>query len=468
MPFSAWSQIPPEIAHEIAGHNANDVPSLRAMSLVSRTMRFLAIKHLFSIIHFACPEDFPRWFDMVHRTPTLVTIVKRVKFSEPHYFWLKYHRSPPGFSENQPPSARKLAIAPIPPIIPPLPNVSVVEWDSVGFKLKMAVEYMALFPNVQQLHLNDMYFLGLNSFTNFLGACGSLKVLSVNETFIEPRDGDRLQPGTLNLNGLEELAITDTADLEGEEYLVHLVEHCSPAGLKVLNFGSLGHASYNEPCSLWAMERLLRFAAPSVVNLMIEPTFFDESDNLRIVEMVERLPTFLALNVLIIWLRDNRQAEQVLNVFGAAPNLTKLIFRICLYHEDHDDREEFDNVMFKAFPWNGSESMKTLLVRKFPLIQRIGFHICAPRDSHVHFRRGFRRRMEGRLKERLEQARADVGEYLEIEWLDADNDYNPVVYSKRNGKPPWTVSSTWDREPETEASDCESEELDSDSDSESE
>jgi hypothetical protein len=47
-----------EIAHEIAGHNADDVGTLRAMALVSKTTRSVAITHLFSRIHFACVEDF--------------------------------------------------------------------------------------------------------------------------------------------------------------------------------------------------------------------------------------------------------------------------------------------------------------------------------------------------------------------------------------------------------------------------
>ncbi|KAJ6600041.1 hypothetical protein DFH09DRAFT_1271565 [Mycena vulgaris] len=58
--------------------------------------------------------------------------------------------------------------------------------------------------------------------------------------------------------------------------------------------------------------------------------------------------------------------------------------------------------------------------------------------------------------------RADVAEYLEMERLDGD--YNPIAYSKKNGKPvqAWNVfRQSWHRELETEASDCD---WDSDSD----
>lgn len=133
-----------------------------------------------------------------------------------------------------------------------------------------------------------------------------------------------------------------------------------------------------------------------------------------------------------------------------APNLTKLVFRISLYHEDDDDHRELDDILREAFPWCGSESMKTLLWRKFPLLQRIAFHFCASHDCHVHFRRGSRRRIERQLQKRLLQARANLGEYLEVEWLDADNEYNPVLYRKTNGKPPWYEweESLWDSDSE--------------------
>jgi len=92
-------------------------------------------------------------------------------------------------------------------------------------------------------------------------------------------------------------------------------------------------------------------------------------------------------------------------------------------------------------------------MQKFPLIQRIGFYFCAPRTSGMHFRRGLRRRMERELKNRLQETGADLGEYLEVGWLDSN--FNPVVYSKTNGKPRWKLPPDV-TEPETEQSDCES------------
>ncbi|KAJ6491335.1 hypothetical protein C8R47DRAFT_446167 [Mycena vitilis] len=510
MPSSHWSKIPPEIVHEIARYNANDTSCLHSMSLVSKAMRFSAIEHLFSGIRFACAEDFHWWLEMVRRTPILTTIVKRVKFSQRGAWWLKEnrsmvvqtHRSIRDVSQNQPSTHTELLLATIPPLIPSLPNVSVVEWEYfydllgksdlvapcvsmgptyLGLDLTMVVAYMALLPNVQTLCLKDMSFNGLLSFTNFVVVCGNLKALSVVKTIVDveyiesehesdsdsPSDvgisaglrRDRLQLGPIKAE-LQDLAVTECAYTIGEKYLIHLAENSSPS-LKSLSFGRLGHEQYDpfeDPCSLLAMEKLLSFGAPTINNLTIEPTFSAKSENTTgIVRMMGSLPSFPALEVLTIWLRANDQAAKVLNAFTAAPNLTKLIFRVFLY-EEHDDenRQEFNKILRKVFPWGGagSESMKTVLTRKFPSLQKIGFHFCAPRDSNMQFRRGFRWSRAEQLKWRLKKTGADVEEYLEVEWLDVEDDYRPVVYNKANGKPPWTVvRREWERDPPTEASD---------------
>lgn len=174
--------------------------------------------------------------------------------------------------------------------------------------------------------------------------------------------------------------------------------------------------------------------------------------------MFERLPGFVALESLTLWVRPQCFAEHFINGLKGAPNLTKLVFQLVLYKEDEEgDRKEFDAILHDLLPWQASESMKTVLTRKFPRCQRIGFHFCIPRDSEMHFRRGLRRRMERRLKDRLKETGAGITEFLEVEWL--DEKYNPVTYSKTNGKPPWKIQNRahWYREPETEASDCESE-----------
>jgi hypothetical protein len=67
--------------------------------------------------------------------------------------------------------------------------------------------------------------------------------------------------------------------------------------------------------------------------------------------------------------------------------------------------------------------------------------------------------MEHRLKDYLEDSGADIAELLRVEWL--DEEYNPVRYNETNGKPPWKWRSRH-MEPESAASDCESDNDDSD------
>jgi hypothetical protein len=127
----------------------------------------------------------------------------------------------------------------------------------------------------------------------------------------------------------------------------------------------------------------------------------------------------------------------------------------------HDRGDLNENLRVLSL-WGAWEPLKALLTRKFPLLNRVGFHLCAPRHSNMHFRRGLRRSTERRIKEYMDQmARGeDVAEYLEVEWFDSD--YSPIAYDKKNGKPSWKGAySSW-IEPETEASDCDSEEWESD------
>ncbi|KAJ7746456.1 hypothetical protein DFH07DRAFT_590324 [Mycena maculata] len=485
--FSHWSRIPPELAHEIAGHNADDIPTLRALSLASKSTRSSAIIYLFSFIHFACPEDFSQWLDMLDRTPALATIVKRVKLSEPGKDWLRRRRLQRRFQ-----SATELRNSIVPPIIPALPSVHSVEWDythAVRGNLVMMVAHMALFPNVKKLYLNNMGFNRFAELMYLLGACGRLQWLSLETTTVEldeednynypeiQSDGDAArESGTLaltvdrerfipsprtpfDLTALEGLVITDCHYPDGNDYFIGLLEDSRPNGLKSLAFGGFCH---DEPCSIHATEKLLRLSAPSLVKLVIDPTF-QYTDNRQVLDMFSRLPAFNTLESLTVWLNPKRQVEHFINELKGAPNLTALAFRIVLYEgSDEDDREEFDKILREALHWPGAESMKTVLLRKFPLCQRIGFHFCIPGDSDMHFRRGLRRRMERRLKERLGQAGADIAEYLEVEWL--DEELNPVTYNRTNRKPPWIVArSRHFQEPETEASDCESEKSDADS-----
>ncbi|KAJ7098240.1 hypothetical protein C8R44DRAFT_748104 [Mycena epipterygia] len=447
---SPWSRMPAELADEIAGHNAHDVPSLRRMALVSKTVRSSAITHLFSVIHFTCVEDFSRWLDMLRRTPRLGVIVKKVKFSDPNELWARRH------SGLQ--SVTKLTHAPVPPTIPVMPNVRVVEWarapgtkrfDLAEFDPTIGIAYMALFPSIEKLHLRNIAFRGLVPAANFLSVCKSLKVLSLTsvEFYDSEPDSDsdgglplamthwsRLSPSPFNLTDLEELAVASIRYPKSKkDYLVELLEISPPAALKSLSFDPGIHEYLNEnsPCSaLTTFEKLIRLGAHSVINLAIEPTFGGQSENRKILDILDHLPALPALNSLTIRLGTNRQAEWLINALTSAPNLTTLTFRI-VFHQDAYDRirEALIEILDSVFPSDASRSiLKSVLTRKFPLIRKVRFHFCAPRASDMHSRPGLRKKIERRLKEKLEETGADLEEYLELAWF--DQDYNPVTYTQ--------------------------------------
>ncbi|KAJ7636881.1 hypothetical protein FB45DRAFT_907605 [Roridomyces roridus] len=438
------------------------------MSLVSRATRFLAIMHLFSSISFTCVEDFEWWLSMLERTPDLANLVQRVKFDD-----RDTTRSRRCLGRR---SVRRLSESSIAPIIPPLPRVHLVEWNARGEQppIQMMTAHMSLFPHLQRLQLTNTFFASFARFAALVGACGQLRCLSFKDiTAIDVPQSDSESPVeftpsdpiTPDLTALDELRVQgfDTEPGYGE-FVARLIQEYPPTQLQTLIFGHVLEDMV-EACSLAATETLLKLAAPSLVNLVLAPSFLDPSND-HISAMFGRLPVFAALETLTIWLGPNQLAEAVVNTLQGAPNLTRLNFRIPLYHDYYEEvRDELIGMLFEVFPWHGADSMKTVVTRKFSSCRKIAFQFCAPCDSEVHFRRGARRRLERRLEEELEESGADLdGEYLQMEWL--DEDFRPIVYRATNGKPFWAWTTTLQlEEPETEASDCESESSDSMSDS---
>ncbi|KAJ7669365.1 hypothetical protein DFH06DRAFT_1468977 [Mycena polygramma] len=438
---SCWSRLPPELALEIAAYNADDAPSLRAMCLVSKAIRSLGIEHLFSFIQFSCAQDFSWWDTMVHRTPRLRNIVKKVKFSnEVSNFedegWMMRHPevyAPKGLHE-----------AVVPPQILTMPNVHIVEWEGdlqFSFAVSMACAYMALFPNVTELDLRYLTFSTVVDIVELLSSCRRLRVLSTCCTDVLINTSVDPKSPPLDLTALEELRI------ESYTCIFPLVQSSPPATLFSLKWVDF------EIEEIQAAEMVLQLAAPSLVNLdmALNPLDSDEDAISLLVEQFRRMPTLPSLERLSISLAE---AEPVLDALKAVPTLTTLILRIPLpFADDELDHPYFDAILQSAFPWGGQpESMKSVLTWKFPFIRRIGFHFCAPNNSTIHFRRDLRRRMERQLMERLEETGAHVAEYLELNWLDGN--YDPVVYNKINGKPPWKLEPDI-QEPDTEESDCE-------------
>ncbi|KAJ7757062.1 hypothetical protein B0H16DRAFT_1537897 [Mycena metata] len=433
------SEVPVEIWQEIITHNSEDVPSLRALCLTSRMIRSWAIEHLFSAVSFSWAQDISWWNIMVGRTPSLQTIVRKVRFA-----------GNPSAARRRPgryPIELHDAVDPLRMLT--MPNVHAVAWDVLSGNFSLAIQYLTLFPNMNELRLINMGLNDSDDAAQLLGACGRLRVLSVrNENLFgdredRPKSRSSAEAGVpqIDLTALEELTFIDCSP--EEIFLYELMEKSRPFHLKSLTF-----RGEEDQYPVRAMEKLLRLAAPSLVHLGVNPSFDDS-----VVQMFSRLPAFPTLETISVALDVAHQAAEVINALGPAPHLTTLILRIHITTVQH-----LRHILRVAFPWcdsESTESMKSTLTRRFPLLRRISFHFFAARNSDVHFRRGLRRWMERQLRARLEETGEDVGEYLEMEWSGDADTLRPVIYNKTNGKAPWKLLQ-YLLEPDTEASDYES------------
>ncbi|KAF8175513.1 hypothetical protein K438DRAFT_1771123 [Mycena galopus ATCC 62051] len=461
--MASWSDIPTEITHEIGEHNADEPPTLHAMSLVSQATRLSVIKHIFSTINFQSVEDFLQWLDMLGRTPMLATVVKKVKFTNcKERDWRQR-----GLRSDTP-----LWTYDGPPMIPSLPTACSVEWCITlhdDTRVAMILAHLALFPNVKKLHLGHTSFT-FRGLTKILRACGQLKSLSFRAATLAEGDGFKskvVRRTPVDLTALEDLTVIECGQYQGNDAVLRLIQHSQPGRLRSLVVADF---LYEQCYPLQGIERLLQFAAPSLTNLVLESTFPYTANKV--------LPAFPALESLTLWIRSYwgrhgmDHVIDALDAFTVAPRLTRLIFRMVLSRSGEEGvQEDFDDILGGLPRWRTSESLKAVLARKLPRCERVEFHMCIPRDSDIHFRRGVRRRMEGELKDELAENGAGIEELLRIEWV--DEQYSPVSYNEANGKPPWKFqrSSYYPArrgEPETESSDCESEDSEAkDGDSES-
>ncbi|KAF8138077.1 hypothetical protein K438DRAFT_725695 [Mycena galopus ATCC 62051] len=259
-----------DMAHEIAGHNADDAPTLRAMSLVSQATRSSVLRHLFSTIHFACVEDFSRWLDILSWTRTLATAVKKVKFPDQGNRWLGRHR---GLKATTPLGGYAAL-----PVIPPSPSVWSIEWyvNSTDCAITMMFAHMASFPNTEKLHFRSMGF-NFAQLTNLVSACAHFKILSFHSAILaeenEPdyissydtilprllsvaqKCPERVRETPFDLIALEDLAIRNCAS--GTETLVHLIQHSQSRELGTL---ALEVYSHEQSFSVHGTEKLMRFS----------------------------------------------------------------------------------------------------------------------------------------------------------------------------------------------------------------
>ncbi|KAJ7303536.1 hypothetical protein DFH08DRAFT_903973 [Mycena albidolilacea] len=311
----------------------------------------------------------------------------------------------------------------------------------------MALAHTALFPNVEKLHLCNLEF-SFAGLANLLGACGHLKSLSLHvardSNLTLNSGGTQPQQAPFDLTALEEVVLTHYYSGRNDIFL-GLLQHSPPARLQTLSFEDFRHGKFD---AFHITETLSRFSAPSLVNLVVDP-IFPCTDEVQVLAMFTRLPAFVALESLTLWLRPGGNALTTDSIITgiSAPNLTRLVFRIVGL--DEAEREEFEDILRVLLPWqhaSKSESMKTILTCKFPSCSRIEFHFCGVLARGMYFRRGIERRVRDWLE-------FETGAGIAVEWL--DEAHNPVRYNdETTGKWLRCREEEENFESEAEASDC--------------
>ncbi|KAJ7753830.1 hypothetical protein B0H16DRAFT_1459300 [Mycena metata] len=312
--------------------------------------------------------------------------------------------------------------AAMPPTIPVMPNVTIVEWHIYG------------------------------EFARFLSACGSPKVLSFQDLAF-----DRFFYGTgdttpFGLKALEKLSVIacgsplDHIWNFNRDSIAGLITAAQPK-LKSLSF--VGRSTYRDTCSLFSIDKILRIAIPNLVNLTIDSDFFRKPCPGLLQAQTRRIPSgYLPLC-------PNSQLS------GRTFDRTQLQPRgrenyLCAERRSRTHHADLQ-IRFTPRAYEHFHRDRFLQV-----LEQIGFHFCAPYKSELHLRRGPRRRVEALLRARLQETGADVAEFLQLEWL--DDEYTPVVYGETTGKARWELrdrrifaDSYWDPEESDYDSDYNSE-----------
>ncbi|KAJ7636863.1 hypothetical protein FB45DRAFT_1024962 [Roridomyces roridus] len=358
--MSYWSLIPAELGHEITAYNADDMDTLRALCLASKTTRPFAIIHLFSVIRFSCVEDFAWWIEMLGRTPVLTSIVKQVK--------ILGNDVPRRLNRSRRkifPTVTKLSGNQIIPAFPHLPHVHSVEYNGPGI-LDIAVQSAPLFPRMHKLQLVNIAFPSFHRLTELVGSCGPLTWLAFDTVRIESfnPESPQLVYRLPNLVGLDQLLVKH-CDFEPlfDECIVRLIEQYPPFRLRTLVLARPDDDT--DACSISATEKLLQLCARSLENLDLDPLLKD-ADISESFDMLGHLPVFMALDSLTIWLSWGCEVAHVIGQLKGAPKLTRLIFRFALYDSVYErDLQEFDDLLEDIFPWDVSQSIKIFVAKSF-------------------------------------------------------------------------------------------------------
>ncbi|KAJ7867232.1 hypothetical protein B0H14DRAFT_2572989 [Mycena olivaceomarginata] len=159
--------------------------------------------------------------------------------------------------------------------------------------------------------------------------------------------------------------------------------HSQPSGLTTISFGDVyANGSYPSPDTSPDTVEVLQSSASCLVHLVVDmasPYSYDEGE---VLDMFARLPIFMALESLTLWVRPPCKAEGVIDRLKGAPILTTLTFQLVWYNGNEEENSlDFDEIIRALLLWHAADSMKTVLARKFPRLgswDRVG-HLNAGR-----------------------------------------------------------------------------------------
>ncbi|KAJ7447301.1 hypothetical protein B0H11DRAFT_2082897 [Mycena galericulata] len=369
-------RIPPEILHEIVAHNRDDIPTLCNMALASKTLRAATIIHLFAAINLSQSEDFRVWSGMVVRNPKLAAkIVKEVSFDR------FFNRDRVGKPRMQRQSLRLRDLR----SIPQMPHVRLVTCCTELFidETPLALSCLALFPNLTELRLRAA-FKHFHSLAQVLATSPQLKALYLVETQCYSPRVNRQGPvscpycgPTFDLTALEKLEVQcqNRAD-----FIIDMITLSPPRALKSL---IIGNPAAQLPCSTSVVNRLFRLGAPTLEDLEVEPSFYEQ--HYKVLAILKTLPPFPVLHSLRIWLAPGMCVTallQFLHALPSSPNVTSITFRTALFTTAGATQAQIEN-QIRAFTEtirSLSQSpilAKTDLLQHYPRFEHLGFHFCA-------------------------------------------------------------------------------------------
>ncbi|KAJ7698561.1 hypothetical protein B0H17DRAFT_323474 [Mycena rosella] len=264
--------------------------------------------------------------------------------------------------------------------------------------------HVLLYSRISQNYILLVFFSTSTPSPNSWERAGGSRFLLLRKLKLNSMADKAYPPSSLfDLTGLEELAIFC---IDPTNYLADLMDHSTPLQLKSLKVRKPLQGGDN-PCSITVMEKLLKLSADSLENLSLDAAFGEQQN--QGLDMFRRLPSFPALNSLVLWLSPalapGPGAATLINAWPSAPNVTEITFRIQFWDDGagsvEEEMETFHDIMEKRVVW---KSVVKDLLMKFPRFQKLIFYFSAPELSEFHWEPSLRLILEDIVREKIPDA----------------------------------------------------------------